>query len=335
MIKDRLYKDWSAEFHSNNSKNPIVIQMELTYKCPLHCLHCYTDCYNNARYTKKELTARKIKNIIDKLYNAGCTWLTFTGGDPLIRKDFAEIYNYAKDKGFIVSFLTSLAALKSNVLDLIIKKPPFSIEMTLNGATEKTYENISQIKGSFSKVMANIDKILNAGLPLKIKTLISKNNIHEIEKIKAFVESKGLNFEPSNSIFARLNGDTMPCSYRLPVDKTTKENMKNCESCMPKPDKLFRCAAGNWQWYVNPYGRLNICSCVREPSYDLLSGKLSDGVKVLSKYVKEEVFSSDSKCKTCDVWPVCQTCPGKAKLEMGDKEAPVPHFCALAKEENV
>jgi MoaA/NifB/PqqE/SkfB family radical SAM enzyme len=100
-IHSREYKNWSADVHQKFSDKPIVMQMEITYQCPIHCLHCYSDCYNNKEYAKNELSTEEIKLIMDKIYAAGCMWFTFTGGDPMIRKDFIELYDYAKDKGFI------------------------------------------------------------------------------------------------------------------------------------------------------------------------------------------------------------------------------------------
>lgn len=343
MIGKKEYKDWSLKFHNDHAKKPIVMQMELTYRCPLHCVHCYTDCYNSAAFAEKELSTESVKNLMDKLYEAGCLWFTFTGGDPMARSDFLKLYDYAKDKGFIFSVMTSLAALTDKIFEKMVQKPPFSIDMTLNGVTEDTYEKISQVKGSFEKVMRNIDRILAAKLPLKIKTLISKDNIHEIGKIESFLASKGFTFSPSSLIFARLNGDTTPCRHRLDTEEIIKMNFPE-EECAapasdsnteldPQPNRFYRCAIGNWQWHINPYGGLNICSCVREPSYDITDGDVTEGAKVLSDYVKNKSFSGSSECKTCRIWHICHSCPGKAKLEVNNEEIPVPYFCELAKRE--
>jgi radical SAM protein with 4Fe4S-binding SPASM domain len=348
MIEKKEYKDWSAEFHNKFSTKPIVLQMELTYRCPIRCLHCYADCYNNAKWTKEhELPTEDIKKIMDKLYEAGSLWFTFTGGDPMIREDFVELYDYAKRKGFIFSVMTSLASLNDEILEKMKQEPPFSIDMTLNGVTEETYEKISQVKGSFKKVMTNLEKVIAAGLPLKIKTLISKNNIHEMDKIKEFVESKGMTFSPSTSIFSRLNGDSSNCVNRLSFEqlkglgldeytaKLDKEKIESCDVSTVEKDNpqgtFYKCAIGNWQWHIDPRGRLNICSCVREPYYDLLHGDLKQGVKELSEYVKKRKYEKQSECSDCKIWHLCNSCPGKSDLELKDENKPVPYYCELAK----
>ena len=98
-----------------------------------------------------------------------------------------------------------------------------------------------------------------------------------------------------------------------------------------EPGVFFRCAAGEWQWVINPYGRLNICTVLREPSYDVLGGNLTEGKQILSDYVKKREWETPSRCKTCARRSRCLSCPGKAKLEMGDEEMPIPYYCKLTK----
>jgi len=341
MLKVKKYRKWSSYFHQAHYSTPIVAQIELTYACPLHCLHCYTGCYNNSQSIKDQLPLKKIKVVIDKLYRAGCLWLCFTGGDPLARKDFPEIYQYARKKGFIITVMTSLTELSSKELRVFKELPPFSLEITLNGANPRTFDFISQKGGSYRKIMVNIKKVKNAGLPLKIKTLLSKNNFHEKDKLQSLVESLGGEFSPSYEICSRLNGDTSPLQYRLEpedileipeyqLEERCHKSKTQIQGKIAKPNRFFRCVAGNWQWFINPFGRMQICNFLVNPSYDLLKGSLSEGKEVLSGFVRNQGFKSGSKCKYCRLWLFCQSCPAKAKIEVGNEEAPIPYYCQLA-----
>jgi len=332
------YKDFSSRFHELHASEPIVVQIELTYKCPLRCVHCYSDCYNNPTFRKKERSTKSMKKIIDKLYKAKCLWLCFTGGDPMTRRDFIELYIYARKKGFLVTIFTSLAALNDKILSTLVLHPPFSIEMTLNGATKETYEKISQVKGSFDKVMKNIRRVMDAKLPLKIKTLLSKDNIHEEKKIRRLVNSFGMNFLASTLIFAGLDQDTTPCEHRLSAEEIIKlEGVYDEEECAhagnTNVNNLFRCPAGTWQYYIDPLGRLHLCSCIRDPNYGVLNGDIMEGVRVLSAFVKNHKFQTESKCKDCVYWQACHWCTGKAFLETGKWEEPIPYFCELAQKQ--
>jgi radical SAM protein with 4Fe4S-binding SPASM domain len=270
--------------------------------------------------------------IIDKLYEAGVLWLCLTGGEPLARPDFLKIYRYAKKKGFIITILTSLFSLNPNIVNALKEDPPFSIVVTLKAGTKITYEKITQRGGSFEKVMTNLDKTLKEKLPLKIRVKVIKENIQEVDKIKRLVESKGLKLELSATIIPRLNKDPTPCQYRPSVEDFRNLDLleEYCGQEKVPYGRLFMCGAGNYDWPVDPHGRLFLCTNVRQPSYDLLNGNLREGMLFLSRYAKSRKFSTDSKCKYCAIRYLCYWCPGRAALEMGNEDEPIPYFCELA-----
>lgn len=348
MIKTKQYHEWSYKFHNRYAIKPLTVQMEITYRCLLHCKHCYTDCYNKPSFTEHELPTKRLMQLIKQLRNSGVLWLNFTGGDPFMREDFVELYRYAKKLGFIISIKTSLSVLPENIFKTIENFPPFLIETTLNGASKYTYEYISQVNSSFATTLTNIKKILNAGLNLKINTLLSKNNLHEKEQLQNLIEGLGCKFYPTAEIFARLNGDTAPCKYRLSYEEIIgnktgykkscnnyeTEHVKDTNFFIPQDisgsKKLFRCPAGRWQWYIDTRGRLLVCNCLRKPSYNLMQGSIKNGIKRLSKYIGARIYKSNSKCKDCGIAAYCFSCPGKSRLESGNEESPILDFCVLA-----
>lgn len=353
-MKEIRYRDFSWQTHQKNWRQgrPNVCQFELTFGCGLHCRHCYTDCYNKPRYIKKELDTRKVKQIFDKIYNAGVVWLCLTGGDPLARRDFREIYSYARDSGFLITILTNGYSMTREIAGYLKEQPPFAIELTLNAVTKDVYEKISQVKGSFAKAMKGIDLILGAGLPLKIKTQVTKENLKILPEIKRFVESRGLVFHPSVFLHARLDGDLTPCGQRI----STREVLSLDGKAPPEVDddcvlritshlpagrqgasrrtlkrSLFRCAIGGGDGvYVDPYGNLVLCNSIREPRISLLKEDIYEARQRLAGWVHKENLPSDSPCKDCAIRNSCFNCPGKALLEKGRMEGTVDWYCQLA-----
>jgi len=389
------YKNFSFRAHKKNLRKnkPNVCQFELTFGCGLHCKHCYSDCYNTARYIKRELNTKKVKFILDKVYDQGILWLCFTGGDPLTRGDFLELYAYAKDKGFIVTIFTNGYSMNKRIVSYLRDGPPFVIEITLNAVTEDLYERISRVKGSFSKVMDGIDLILKAKLPLKIKTQITKDNIEQLPKIKQFIENLGLRFRPSVFLHSRLNGDLTPTDLRispqeiLSLNGNKRSSMDDCEllsktengstdspslerirllsvfdperdrrvepsrgsmnspcleSCRVKSrqaqsrdrkpkTELFRCAIGGRDGiYIDPYGNIFPCSCIRKPRVNLLKEDIEEAHKKILHWVRTRHFTRNSECEECSIRSICYSCPGKALLETGDLEGISDWFCDLA-----
>src|SRR5207249_3463494 len=76
-------------------------------RCNLRCIMCYTDCFNSPEMIQQELSFPEIVRIMDEIHEAGCLDLTLTGGEPLARRDFLDIYTYAKQKGFLVTVFTN------------------------------------------------------------------------------------------------------------------------------------------------------------------------------------------------------------------------------------
>lgn len=333
-ITELQYRDFSLDFHQKMGKKriPIVGQMELTFRCNLKCVHCYV----SEERTKEELTFQEITNILDQIHQEGCLWLSFTGGEALMRDDFLDIYAYAKRKGFIITILTNGTLITPEIADYLEKEPPFSIDITLNGITQETYENISQVYGSFKKCMEGIKLILDRKLPLKIKTKVTKLNYRELDKIRDYVEGLGIQFAPNTMIYQRLDGSLEPCRFRLsPEEVIALDNGDgDCEEQIEKTfsptDKLFRCAAGISSFHISPYGELIFCTFMRKPSFDLRKGSFREGFYTLYPEIRSAKYQTNSKCKDCKLFYLCSQCPTLAELENSNQEKPIDYFCNLA-----
>jgi len=361
-MKEIQYKTFSWKIHKKNwqIKRPNVCQFELTFRCGLYCKHCYLGCYSKPSYLKRELTTAQVKFLLDKLHQAGVIWICFTGGDPLTREDFLEVYSYARGKGFIISIFTNGYSMTKGIANYLKNRPPFVIEITLNGVTKEIYEKISQVKGSFEKMLAGLEMITQRKLPLEIKTQVMKDNLEELPKIREFVENRGLKFRVSSDLYSRLNGDSTPCSLRiapdevLSLDKRLNVDLMNQEdertSSIEYPvseeakgqnylqneyeetnTNLFCCAVGGGDGInLDPFGNMFFCNLIRQPSFNLLELSIEEAMNRLLPLARGRKFTTDSKCKYCRIRDFCHSCPGRALLEAGDMEAPVEYYCKLA-----
>jgi radical SAM protein with 4Fe4S-binding SPASM domain len=340
-MKETQYKTFSLKTHQKNWRinRTNVCQLELTFGCGLHCQHCYTDCYNKPRYIKNELDTRQVKYILDKVYNTGVIWLCFTGGDPLTRKDFLDLYSYAKDKGFIVTIFSNGYSMTDEIIRYFKKRPPFVLEITLNAVTPDLYEKISRVRGSFVNAMNGINLILKVNLPLKIKTQVTKENLKEITQIKKFIRGLGLKPRPSTLLHSRLDRDLVPCSLRISPEEVLSLDGKMALAGCRRPSvalsrpkmNLFNCAAGDGDGlYIDPYGNIIPCICIREPRINLLREDIQEAHKRILNWVRTKYFTYDVKCRNCPIRDRCYNCPGKAYLEKGSLEAVVDWFCKLA-----
>ncbi len=302
------------------------------------------------RNLDQELTTAEWKTVLNIIQKEGCLWLTLSGGEPLVREDFMEIYGYAKEKGLLVSIFTNGQALTTEILDYLAKSPPHCIEITLNGITEDTYESITQVKGSFEKVMLNLKELKKKGLRLILKTNCLKQNKDELGRIKQWAEEllgrpskKTFYYKYDPMIYPRFSGDKAPCQYRLTFEELQEakrqdadiweEYQRGLHLDFPelKRDKnyLYRCNSWMTQFFINPYGRLKFCEFSDKFSIDLKTTPFKEGFYNFPKVLNER-FKTNSKCKDCKLRPICYHCPARAYLETGSDEAPVEYYCQLA-----
>jgi MoaA/NifB/PqqE/SkfB family radical SAM enzyme len=153
--------------------SPVSGHVDLTYRCNLRCVHCYCQGAANVR---DELSSRQWFEILDAIHAQGCLWLDLSGGEPLLREDFLDIYAYTKAKGILPIILTNGQLFDRKIIAALKKRPPYAIEITLNGITAGVYESITRIPGSFEKVTEKISRIVKAGLPLRLKANCLKQN---------------------------------------------------------------------------------------------------------------------------------------------------------------
>jgi MoaA/NifB/PqqE/SkfB family radical SAM enzyme len=102
-VEQLTYGAFSADVHRWHSKDrvPLQISIEVTRRCPLECLHCYNNLPMGDLDAKhREMTKEEHFRVLDEPVEMGCFWILYTGGEIFARKDFLEIYTYAKKKVF-------------------------------------------------------------------------------------------------------------------------------------------------------------------------------------------------------------------------------------------
>ncbi|MEE9523617.1 MAG: radical SAM protein, partial [Thermodesulfovibrionales bacterium] len=111
-MKEVKYQDVSSRIHhkavTGNKRVPVNATLELTYRCNNRCVHCYCNLPTGDKIAREsELSLEEIEKIFDELKEMGCLWLLITGGEPLLRDDFSQVYLAAKSRGFLVTVFTN------------------------------------------------------------------------------------------------------------------------------------------------------------------------------------------------------------------------------------
>ncbi len=345
-IPELNYAEFSQRLHKKvvARRIPITGSIEATARCNLHCAHCFINLPPGDRRARmQELTGQEWRSLVDQIVDEGCLWLLLTGGEPFLRPDFLDIYTYARTKGLLITLFSNGTLLTPGIADHLAEWPPFSIEITLYGRTQKTYEGVTGVPGSYALCMRGIELMLERKLPLKLKTMVLTLNRHELANMKAFAEGLGLSFHYDPMLNSRADGDRSPAAFRLsPEDvvaldladaKRLKEWDEFCEKFLgPQADSdlLYQCGAGLNTFHVDPYGGMSACLVARRPAYDLRQGTFHEGWHNFLPQVRAQKRTRETPCRRCDLISLCGQCPGWAQMEYGDQEEPVPYLCRTA-----
>lgn len=201
---------------ARRSRHPLNALFELTPACNLRCHFCYVAL---DPYQGPYLSTAQVFAVLDKLHAAGVLWLTFTGGEIFSRRDFSDIYRYAREKGFLVTLFTNATMMNEKLAALFRELPPFSAEVSIYGHTAEIYEATTQIKGSFARFERGIGLLQAAGVPLKLKTQVSQFTQDHLSALFQYAEDRRLKFAVDLMIDYRHDGGDEPTAYRLSATK--------------------------------------------------------------------------------------------------------------------
>ena len=206
---------------ARSQRHPVSCLFELTPVCNLRCHFCYVAL---DPYAGPYLTTAEVCRIIDIIERAGVLWLTFTGGEVFSRRDFPEIYAYAKRKGLLVTIFTNATMVNERIAAMLREDPPFSVEVSIYGADAEHYEGTTQIPGSFKRFDRRVRLLQEAGVPLLLKSPITTLNqpkimMSTITNPATAIQEPGANWfshreKPPNKVNSPIEptiGQRVPC----------------------------------------------------------------------------------------------------------------------------
>jgi len=354
MQTQASYSEFSARIHNSSrttrqARFPVEVSIEVTRRCPLECLHCYNNLpMNDAGARREELTLGEHRRLLDELAELGSLWLLYTGGEVFARPDFLEIYRAAKSKGFLITLFTNGTLITPRVADVLAEWRPFAVEITLYGATQKTYEALTQIPGSYDRCMRGIQALMERKLPLKLKTVPTTVNLHEVYAMQRFAaEELGVEFKFDPMVNPRIDCSSSPLGVRLSPEEVVAldfhdphrereyrrmalEDAALGRGSKTKAGHVYSCGGGVNSFAVDPAGRMSICVLSHRDTYDWRRGSVRDAWENFFPRVRGKPKSRPTKCDACRIQSLCGMCPANGELENGDAEEPVEFLCQVA-----
>ncbi len=357
FVKSTTLPEFSLWDKMKENRNVISFDLELTARCNNDCKHCYINLPVNDKTAKeKELSFSEIMRISDEAVSLGAFWCLITGGEPLLREDFKEIYIALIKKGLLISVFTNAVPIRQEHVDLFKKYPPRDIEVSVYGVTKETYEKVTRVPGSFDGFIRGLDLLLGSGVKVRFKAMALRSNVHELPEIAKFCRERTkdyfrfdpqlhLRFDRDSKRNEEIKSERLSPEKIVEIEKADQERFKslekNCdklinpEFCNINCNHLFHCGAGNGSFNVSYDGYFRLCSSLWHPDclYDLKKGNLKEAWNDFVPKVRD--MRSNNKeflntCRKCPIINLCMWCPAHSYLETGKMDMPSETFCKIA-----
>jgi Arylsulfatase regulator (Fe-S oxidoreductase) len=171
-----------------------------TYDCSFRCFYCYEQ--NLLRKGKDWLKKRMNKNDVDEIFKTmkeinqdfSKTSITYYGGEPLMKENY-DIVCYTTDKLMeegckSIDIITNGYEIEN--YEKYFGNPFTGMQITIDGLlnTHNKRRFTSDGKGTFDKIIENIELALSKKVRIRVRGNVDKSNVMESEKLKSFFDEK-------------------------------------------------------------------------------------------------------------------------------------------------
>gem|GEM_PF-277756 len=319
---NQFYKYLREKARKANSL--LSLHIDITYRCPQNCIHCYID--HRHLY---ELSTTEIEKILKDARKLNALFITYSGGEVFLRKDFEDILKITKRLGFSIKIITSGYLISEKEIEIIYKYKLTSVGISLYSLVPEIHDKITGVKGSCERTTNAIKMLTKRGINTVVKTSIMKQNYREYPELIKWIRSLGNNvyaqydmvITPSMELRSGVRSLNIPFSekkrlYKILKDIEHKEDLKVEELEDSKREEIgnesVTCYAGITGLYIAPDGKVYPCVEWNELLGDLRKESLIDMWKYSKriKEIKSLRIKDYKKCYSCKYLYVCSICPG-------------------------
>jgi radical SAM protein with 4Fe4S-binding SPASM domain len=310
---------------------PERVTVDATYACNLRCVHCSATCL--ARPDGEELRTGELRVLFEDLAECGAQTLTLTGGELLMRRDWLEVATSAARRFRLVLYSNATLFTEADARALAALRP-YQVEVTVYGASERTYEAVTGVAGSFEAFRQGLRRLDEAGVRVAPKFLMLQENAHEWRQVwEDYAGYEGFRWDVQ--ISPRLDGDAGPCEHRAAAEHLTALMAQAGIPAAAEPDRsagALPCDLGRRGCVITAYGDVWPCGLlptvmgnVRETGFrSIWAGEAFARVWKMT-------LGELGKCRECDALAYCRPCWGLNLLEGGDACQASAESCRIAR----
>jgi radical SAM protein with 4Fe4S-binding SPASM domain len=239
---------------------PLNVSLELTLRCNIRCLHCYNfdrdtrgPACNHGDEPEPELSLDEIFRVMGELREAGCLFLSLTGGEVLSAPHLFPVLDRARELGFAVQLLSNGTLLRPGVAARLASyRNLLGVSISLYGASPEVHDGVTQVRGSWRRTLDGVDRLRAQRVAVRLKLIVMRPNVHEVAAMRELAAARGLptvidlnitsrHDGTSGSLAVRVTDEELADLYRGPLaDLAPAGNRPSDEASFP-----CNCARGN------------------------------------------------------------------------------------------
>ena len=349
-----MLRDDYLEVKTTNNlvRLPLEGKIDLTYRCNNNCRHCWLSIRADSKEFRDELSYAEIKKTADEAQKMGCRRWLMSGGEPMLRQDFVEIFDYLTTNCNSYSINTNGTLITPKIAKILQRKGTKMV--SLYGATAEVHDGITRNPGSFEATLRGFRYLKEAKACFTVQLIPMKDNYHQFKDMVELAESLSKNYRIGAAWLclsasggkernAEIIRQRLTPKQVVELDKPDLSYEERIASereycCNDNTGFLFSSCINNRQdFHIDAYGKMTFCSFIKDPDlrYDLRKGNFKqcweDFIPSLAKKITAP-HKYRNNCGSCELRKDCRICPVYAYLEYGSFDKKVKYLCAVARE---
>ena len=349
FIEDATAVERTLIERASQACSPINGSIELTPICNMNCDMCYV------RLTPAEVARQgrlrsvgEWLNIATKMRDAGTLFLLLTGGEPLTYPDFKRLYLGIQKLGMLLTINTNGTLIDEEWADFFAQNKPRRINITLYGPDADTYEKLCHYRDGFDKTINAIRLLRERNIPVRVGLSATPQNAPHIPRMIQLVREldaallvdtymlpatreRRLPFDQQSRLIPERAAQVRVYALkkRLTAEQYIQFAMENVWAAHqiqpdPGPNKM-RCLAGSCSFAINWQGLMRPCVIMSQPSASIPAM----GFDAAWQHIRTELdkVTLSSKCSSCRLRMLCQTCAASALIETGRYDGTPEYMC--------
>ena len=313
---------------------PLAAIVQVTRRCNLRCRHCF-----QVERAGPELSTEQWKVVLRRLADAGVLFLTFTGGEPFLRKDFLELVREARALSFAVKIKTNGVLLDEATTEALAAAAVMEVHFSFYSADAGLHDRVTVLPGSHARTVAAARWLRDRGVHVLLNCPLQADTFDGYGAVIEFAQAEGMDWSFDPGIQVQEDGCTRPADHRLSeaqLERLYADARLSLPLAGEAPAKKLPtavCRVGEAMVAVAPNGDVWPCLSLLEPLGNLVESPLESiwvGNPCLQKYSKI-LWADLPECRNCEIMGFCVRCHANALHEDGDLLGPSRLACAAAR----